>query len=112
MTAIRDNAQVGFRPGTMQVPGAGHWANNVVAALDDHTANLPNLIDILDQIILIWEETIVHEVMAFDARESESKLRVSKPLDRAVVKEKLGGTAFPDTPCACRFDPHLLVITR
>src|SRR5438132_6083371 len=111
MSGIRDDAQLGFRPGPVQVPGARHRANNIVAALNDYAGNLPDLLDILDQIILCWEETIVHEVVAFDACEGERKLRVSKSLNRVVIKEQLGRAAFPDTPRARGFDPNLLVIT-
>src|SRR5256885_14346849 len=110
MSGIRDDAQLGFRPCAVQVPGAGHRAYNIIAALNDYAGNLVDLLDILDQIILGREETIVHEVVAFDAREGERKLRVSKSLDRVVIKEQLGGAAFPDTPRAGGFDPHLLVI--
>ena len=36
VAGIADNAQVGFRPGAVQVPGAADRTNDVVAALDDH----------------------------------------------------------------------------
>src|SRR6266850_7594170 len=111
MPRIRDDAELRFRPGTVQVPGARHRAHNIVAALDDYAGNLPDLLDILRQIIVSWEETIVHEVVAFNAGEGERKLRVGKSLNRVVIKEKLGSAAFPDTPRASGFDPHLLVIT-
>src|ERR1700694_5093763 len=111
MSGIRDDAQLGFQPGPVQAPGARHRAHNIVAALNDYTGNLPDLLDTLDQIILSREEAIVHEVVAFDAGEGERKLRVSKSLNRVVVKEKLGSAAFPDTPCACGFDPNLSFLT-
>src|ERR1700674_5552224 len=111
MPGVWDNSQFGFRPGTMKVPSTPHRTHHIVAALDDYAGNLPDLLDILDQIIVGWKETIVHEVVAFDAREGEGKLRVSKSLNRLIIKKKLGGAAFPDTPCAGGFDPFFLVIT-
>src|SRR5712671_3238342 len=110
MSGIRDDAELRFRPGTVQVPGTRHRAHNIVAALHDDAGNLPDLLDILRQIIVSWEETIVHEVVAFNAREGERKLRVGKSLNRLVIEEQLGGAAFPNTPGAGGFDPHLLVI--
>src|SRR5687768_2083016 len=110
MSGVWDDAQLGLRPGSMQVPCAGHRTHNIVAALNDDPGNLPDLLYVLNQIIVRWEETVVHEVVAFDTREGERKLRVSKPLDRMRIKQQLGGAAFPDSPGSCGFDPRFLVL--
>src|ERR1700730_5309663 len=101
---------MGFGPGAMEVPGAGRRADHIVTPLHDDAGNVTNLLDILGQIVFGREETIVHEVVAFDARKGQRELRVGKFLDRFVIKEESRSTAFPNTPGAGGFNSHLLVI--
>src|SRR6185503_17318024 len=112
MAGVGNDVQLRFRPGSMQIPGARKRTNNVIPTLNNDGGNGSNRADILDQIIVGTEEGVVHEVMAFDSGEGQGKLRISKLLNHGGVEEKLGGTAFPDTPGAGRFQTHRLVIAR
>src|SRR5438876_1631705 len=85
---IGRNVQLGLGPGAMKFPRTHHRTNDVVATLHDYPRDVTNLADILDQIIVRVEEGVVHEVMAFDAREGQGELRVGKLFDGFVIKEK------------------------
>ena len=45
--------------------------------------------DVLDEVIVRVKETVIHEVVAFDARKRERELGVGKLFDRLIVKEEL-----------------------
>src|SRR6185503_3895593 len=112
MAGVGNDVQLRFRPGSMQVPGARKRTNNVVPALNNNGGNVSNRADILDQIVVGTEEGVVHKVVAFDSGEGESKLRIRKLLNHSGVKEKFGGTAFPDTPGAGLLQANSLIIAR
>src|SRR5438067_11564577 len=69
VAGVRRDAEFGFRPGAMQVPRARHRTHNVISTLDYDTRNVPNLSNVLKQIIVSRKETVVHEVVTLDARE-------------------------------------------
>src|SRR2546427_10552663 len=81
MARVRCDVKLRLRPRAMQIPGARHRANNVVSPLHNHAGYLTNLPDVFNQIILARKETVVHEVMAFNARERLCKSWISKPLN-------------------------------
>src|SRR5881392_2147071 len=112
MSRIGSDAQVSLRPCAMQVPGTRHRANNIVPPLHDHTGNVSNLAGVFNQIIVGGKETVVHEVMAFNARKGEGELGIGELLDRFVIKEKLRRASFPDAPRAGSLDSHSLIIAR
>ena len=51
MPRIRHHAQVGFRPGAMQIPGTAHRAHHVVAPLHDDRGNPADALDIAQQLV-------------------------------------------------------------
>ena len=53
----------------MKVPRTHDRTNDVVATLDDDGRDVPNLSNVLNQIVVSIEEGIVYEVMAFDPSE-------------------------------------------
>src|SRR5678815_3811368 len=112
MTGVGNDVELRFRPGSMQIPGAGGRTNNIVPTLDNNGGNGSNRADILDQIIVGTEKGVVHEVVAFDSGEGQGKLRIGKLLDHGRVEEELGGAAFPDTPRTCRLHTYRLVLAR
>ena len=56
VAGIGDDAQVGFGPRPMQVPGAAHRTDDVVATLHDHRRNSSDGPDIVEQLPLPAEE--------------------------------------------------------
>src|SRR2546425_7499892 len=88
MARIGRDVKFRFRPRAMQIPRAGHRANNVVSALHNHAGYLTNLPDVFNQIILARKETVVREVMTLDASKCLRKSWISKPFDRLGIKEK------------------------
>src|ERR1051325_1702141 len=111
MAGIRNNFQLRLRPGAMELPGAHDRANNVVTTLHDDTRNSADTADVFDQIIVGWEEGVVHEVVAFDACEGEGELRLGKFFDHCRIEEKFRSAALPNTPGARRLQSHCGIIT-
>src|ERR1043165_9674954 len=95
VAGVGDDAEVGLGPGAVQVPGAAHGADHVVAPLDDDGRDVSYLPDVLDEVVVRREEGVVHEVLTLDAREGERELRVGELLDGRVVEEQLRSTPLP-----------------
>ena len=72
MTGIGHDYQFRLGKSTVQVPCRRRRTDDIVASLDDDRRNIADLVYILDQIIFGREERVVHEVMTFDAGESET----------------------------------------
>src|SRR6266446_6899777 len=112
MAGIRDDMQVGFRPGTMKIPGTRQRTYYIVTPLHNDAGYPSDPIDILNQIVVRFEEGVVHKVVAFDACKCERKLRVGKLLNHGWIEKKLRSTSFPDAPGARRFQTRRSVFAR
>src|SRR6266566_9272893 len=112
MAGIRNDMQVGFRPGTMKIPGTRQGTYYIITPLHNDAGYPSDPIDILNQIVVRFEEGVVHKVVAFDACKCERKLRVGKPLNYGWIEKKLGSTSFPDAPGARRFQTRGCVFAR
>ena len=64
MPGVDDGAKVGFRPAPVQLPGGLEGADRVVPSLDDRRGQVPNPIDVAEQLILLLEKPTVHEVVS------------------------------------------------
>src|SRR5215813_856257 len=109
MTRVGCDVEICLRPGPMQIPSARNGADDVVAPLHNYPGNMPNPVHVLEQVVFTFEETVVHEVMAFDSCKRECECRISESFNRLGIKEKFRGRAFPNTPGARRLDPYLLI---
>ena len=58
----------------MQLPGVAKWTNHVVPPVDDDRWNVGNPSRVLDELIWPVEETVVDEVVVFDAGERKIHL--------------------------------------
>jgi hypothetical protein len=58
MTGVGNDLESRFRPGAMQIPGIRHRTNNVVPTLDDHSRQVSNPIDVLQQVIVSIKEAM------------------------------------------------------
>src|ERR1044072_2898617 len=112
MARVRRDVQFGFGPGAMQVPRASYPTDHIIATLDDHSRDVPDLPDIVHQIVVTRKETVVHEVVALNTSEREREMRVSELFNRLGIEEEFGRTAFPNTPGTRRGNLFLLIITR
>src|SRR5437879_2275482 len=81
MTSIGDDVELGLRPSPMEIPGTHHRANNIVPPLDDYARNVANLFNILDYVIVSFEETGVDEVVALHPRDCQGDVWLSKVID-------------------------------
>src|SRR6266702_1407720 len=88
MTGIWRYMYFCLRPGTMQVPGTGHRADHVISSLNDHPRNMTDLADVFDQIVFGWKETIVHEVVTFNARKCFRECRLGESFDRFRIEKE------------------------
>src|ERR1700722_19060191 len=69
VAGVRRDAQVSFRPGAMQVPGAAHWAHDIVATLNYHRRDMANRFDVAQQLAVAVHESAIDEVVRFDSGE-------------------------------------------
>lgn len=46
MARIRDDFKLTFREFLMKVPSRSHGAHHIISALDNHSRNMPNFMDI------------------------------------------------------------------
>ena len=85
MTGVENDLKSRFRPGAMQIPGIGHRTNNVVPTLHDHSRYVSNPTDVFNQVIVSLKEAIVHEVMAFDPRQSQSEMSFARVVNQLLI---------------------------
>src|SRR5437762_1207387 len=88
MSGVRRDMYFCFRPGAMQVPGTGHRADDVISSLNDHPRDMTDLADVFDQIVFGRKETVVHEVVTFNARKCFRECRVRKSFDRFRIEKE------------------------
>src|SRR6185437_5002092 len=69
VAGVRHDAQIGFRPGAMQLPRGLHGTHDVVSALHDDRGDVADAVDLLDELVVRAQEAAVDEVVTFDARE-------------------------------------------
>ena len=81
MAGIRNDIELGFRPGAVKVPRARNWTNNVIAALHNYRRNVTNLVHILNQVIISFKEAVVHEIVAFNPRQGQRKVCLAGVID-------------------------------
>src|SRR3712207_1626745 len=94
------------------LPRALDGADHVVAPLDDDGRDVPNLADVLDEVVVGREEGVVHEVVALDACDGERLVRLGEVVHQAGVRVELRGRALPDAPRARGLEAHGLVLAR
>ena len=90
MPAGRLYLQLRIGPGPMQLPGVLHRADHIVAAVDDHPGDTRQSMGIAQQLILL-EEGIVREVVAFDTGHGKGKVRVAEVLHQLRIGLQGGG---------------------
>src|ERR1041384_7900323 len=82
VSRVGNNVQLRVGPCAMQVPGIHQRTDNVVTSMNDYRRNVTNAIDILDQVIVSFEEAVVDKVVTLDSRERDRLLRFGKLVDR------------------------------
>ncbi len=82
----------------MQIPRAFHWANHVVASLDDHGRDVSNAADLFDELVVGAQETAIHEVVTLDPRERRRVGVLLKLGDVTCIHSQKTRRAFPDRP--------------
>ena len=78
MPAVGSDKQLGLGPCPVQSPRAGQRTDHVVATLDDDARDMPDLLYILQKLIIGLEESTVYEIVGFDSGEREGELILSK----------------------------------
>ena len=73
MSAVGSDDEIGFGPGAMQVPGAFHGTDNVVAALDDHSGDMANALRVAQELVVGFEKALMEKIMGLDAGEGQDK---------------------------------------
>ena len=91
VTSIDHKLKLSLGPDLVQIPGRGSRADNVITTLDNGGRNMTDLVHVLQDVSIGLEETLVEEVMAFNAGKGQSPdiLRGLGDLDG--VNVELGG---------------------
>ena len=71
VACVLDQFKCSFRPSSVQLPGAFHRTDDIIAPLDDDGWNIPDSADMLDEPIIGLKKTMISKIVAFDSRELE-----------------------------------------
>src|SRR5215212_1579986 len=71
--------------------------------MHDYCWSVSNAIHVFNQIIVSVEETVVHEVVTLDTRQSGRQLRLTEFINELLIRKKLQRARFPDRPCLRSF---------
>src|SRR5436190_4456060 len=112
MDCIINETQFDFQPSTIKIPGTRQQTYYIVTPLHNDAGYPSDPIDILNKIVVRFEEGVVHKVVAFDACKCERKLRVGKFLNHSWIEKKLRSTSFPGAPGTRRFQTRRSVFAR
>src|SRR5262249_376747 len=74
VAGIGHDPQVRFRKGTVERPGAGHRADDIVTPLDNHGRYVADTCDVRKELIVTLEESVVDKVVTLDPGECKRKL--------------------------------------
>ena len=74
MACIGNDTKIRFRPRLMKFPGCLRRTNDIIATLNYHGRNVPDGIDIIEQLIGMLHEAAIHKVVRLDARERQREL--------------------------------------
>src|SRR5690348_10537144 len=96
----------------MQVPGALHGTDDVVAPLYDDARDVADAVHVVEELAVGAEESAVDEIMAFDACECLGEAILVEFGDVVRGWTQIAGGAFPDGPRLRRTPSHLGIITR
>ena len=76
VAGVGDYAELGSRPGAVQLPGNLGWAEHVVAAVDDDRRDVADATKVVQQLVVRPHEASVQEVVALDPGESGGVIRL------------------------------------
>src|SRR6516165_11763282 len=111
MASVIDHPQLRLRPGAVQIPGAAHRTDNVVATLDDDSRNSPDTRHIVQKLTIPAKEPFMEEVVAFNSRHGGRVARSAPLRDLVGIGAQMTRRGLPDRPSPCRANDSLLVRT-
>jgi len=97
MTGVGDYLQFGLRPCIVQRKGLVDGTDHVITTVHDHAWNVRQSWRVAYDLVG-RKKGIVHEVMAFDARQAERRARCVEMLDDTVRWLQCRRAAFPQGP--------------
>src|SRR5262249_10869813 len=103
---VGDDVVLRFRPAPVEIPGGDRRAHDVVAPLDDDARDMPDPLDVVEQLIRMAQERAVDEVVALDPRERIREIGPCGVGDDLRVRAQPARRALPDTPGARRAGAH------
>src|SRR5437773_2864056 len=101
MPRVGDDPELGLRPCAVKLPRGHHRTDDVVATLHDYGRDVTDLSDAIDELGVAFEEALVDEVMALDARERERKLIFGGARHVVRIHSKVTRRRLPDAPRLC-----------
>ena len=104
VTGVRHDAQVGFRPGAMQLPRGLHGTHDVVTSLHDDGGDVADAVDIVQELIFAAQEAAVDEIVTLDTRERLGVTVFLEPGDVIGCRAQVTRGGLPDGPGLRRRD--------
>src|SRR5215208_2572880 len=80
--------------------------------MHDYCWNVSNAIHVFNQIIVSVEETVVHEVVTLDTRQSGRQLRLTEFINELLIRKKLQRTRIPNRPRLRSFETYRGIVAR
>lgn len=107
---IRNDPEIALQPRLMQAHGGAHRRHHVIAAMDDDPWNALQPMRLEQKRAVAGKECSVHEVMAFDPRESQRVGICAESADAVRLGDERQRRPFPYAPGSGSHDPRLGVI--
>ncbi len=73
VACITDNFEFGFWELKVQVPSTPDRTHHVVSALHYHSRNVPDFVNVLQQLVIASEKTFVVKIVVFNLSERQSE---------------------------------------
>lgn len=112
MAGVRRDAQLGFGPRPVKIPRALHGTDDVVATLHYDCGDVPDAVDVVEELSVGAEESAVDEIVALDAREGIGDTILLQLRDVAGGRQQVAGCGLPDGPGLRRALAHRGVLAR
>ena len=109
MAGVGNDLEIGEGKKFFQFPGGIHRANDIVSAVDEDGRDMGDLGCVFEKLVVVAEETLIDEVMAFNAGKSLGEPGIVTLVDELLVDDKARGRSFPDAPTASGGDAHIRI---
>src|SRR5215472_1889964 len=98
MASVVYHNQLRLRPSAVQIPGAAHRTDHIVATLDDDSGNSADTSHIVEELAVPAKEPLMEEIVAFDARQGDRGTRLAPLRDFVTIDAQMTRRGLPNRP--------------